>query len=246
MIDIHCHILPGIDDGAVKLSEGAEMCRHAADSGCKAMIATPHQRHPKWWNTDRRHLQALLDQLQRRVGRKPKLYLGAEIRVDRVFLESLDRLTASGVLPMAGSKYLMLEFERRQMLVDPVETALAVIEAGWWPIVAHPEFIPGLREDIGMAERLIDANALLQITGASVLGEMGEMPRRCVAALLDRELVHFIASDGHNTDHRPTELYRPKIAVASKWGRDTAQRLFSDNPRAILENRRIEARPASE
>lgn len=246
MIDIHCHILPGIDDGAVDLSAGEEMCRQAANSGCTAMIATPHQRHPKWWNADRRRLEALLDQLQHRVGPTPKLYLGGEIRVDRLFLSSLDKLVASGVLPMAGSKYLMLEFERRQMLVDPVETVKAVHEAGWWPIVAHPEFIPGLREDIGMAERLVEANALLQITGASVLGEMGQMPKRCVSQLLDRGLVHFIASDGHNTDHRPSELYRPKLAVASKWGRETAQRLLSDNPQAILDKRRIEARPSSE
>lgn len=245
MIDIHCHILPGVDDGAEDLSEAAEMCRQAANSGCKAMIATPHQRHPQWWNTDQRRLEVLLEQVQHRAGPKLQLHLGGEVRVDARFLGALERLTSSGVLPLAGSKYLMLEFERRRMPLDPVEVVQAVIEAGWWPIVAHPEFIPGVREDIEMAERLVEANALLQITGGSVLGEMGESARHCVTALLDRGLVHFIASDGHDTYRRPTELYRPRIAVAAKWGRDTAHRLLSDNPRAILDNRRIEARPAS-
>ena len=77
MIDLHCHILPGVDDGARSFAEAVAMCRLAADDGCEAMVATPHQRRGEWWNADRGQLAALADQLQHEVGPGFRVHLGA-------------------------------------------------------------------------------------------------------------------------------------------------------------------------
>ena len=89
MIDLHCHILPEIDDGARSLEQAAEMCRAAAAAGCEALVATPHQRRGEWWNCDRRALDLLRRRLQQAVGPAPRILLGGEIRVDSGLLAEM-------------------------------------------------------------------------------------------------------------------------------------------------------------
>ena len=115
--------------------------------------------------------------------------------------------------------------------------------AGWRPIVAHPEFVPGLSDDLSIAEALVEAGALLQLTAMSVTGDFGDRARDCVHTLIDRDLAHFIASDSHDTDWRKPGLKRAWLAVAARWGEDTAVRLTTDNPRAVIENMDLEPLP---
>src|ERR1700724_4151978 len=111
MIDLHCHILPGIDDGPQTLEQAVEMCRLAAAAGCEALVATPHQRKSDWWNCDRAALAALRRRLQEAVGPAPRILAGGEIRVDPRLLAEMLALReddAHGPLPLAGSRYLLL------------------------------------------------------------------------------------------------------------------------------------------
>ena len=111
MIDLHCHLLPGVDDGARSFEESVAMCRMAAEAGCEAMVATPHQRRGEWWNSDRERLAALADELQTRVGSALRIYLGGEIHVDSELLAEIEKLPdGGGVFPLAGSRYLLIEF----------------------------------------------------------------------------------------------------------------------------------------
>lgn len=240
MIDIHTHILPAIDDGATDAGEALKMCELATNLGCTAMIATPHQRHPLWWNTERMKLEILLDRLQKTTGDTIDLHLGAEIRVGKGFMRDLENFDNSGLASLAGSDYLLLEFERRELSVDPIEIVERVQAAGWRPIVAHPELIERFVEDLELAKTLVDTGALLQITGTSITGEFGLEPKERATALMESGLVHFVASDCHGHRHRPPGLKSAFAKIANLFGRDYATRLMIDNPKAVIENRRVE------
>jgi protein-tyrosine phosphatase len=237
MIDLHCHILPGVDDGARSFTEAVAMCRLAAQDGCEAMVATPHQRRGEWWNADRGHLAALADQLQTQVGPGFRVYLGGEIHVDSEVLEEIEKLPAGGVLPLAGSRYLLIEFDSLGTEAEGVHLIHELVVAGWRPIVAHPEFIPWLAGDLELVARLTALGAATQVTAMSVTGDFGRRPQSDTWALLDAGLVHFLASDSHDTRRRPPGLRRAHDLIAERWGERTARRLAADNPRAVVENR---------
>jgi protein-tyrosine phosphatase len=240
MIDIHSHILPGIDDGSEDPLESLKMCRLAANLGCEAMIATPHQRHPVWWNAEPRKLQVLLDRIKKQIGDTIEVYLRAEIRVGKGFLRDLENFENAGLTSLAGSKYLLLEFERRSLSVDPVEVVLKVQEVGWYPIVAHPEFISKITEDYHLSRALVEAGALMQITAMSVVGDFGLEARKCVHDLLESRLAHFVASDCHGHRRRPPGLKGAFRKIKAQWNEDYARRLTSENPRAVLENQPVD------
>src|SRR6185312_6228096 len=147
MIDLHCHILPGVDDGAQSLEEAAAMCRLAARDGCEAMVATPHQRRGEWWNSDREGLSTLAGDLQDAVGPGFRVYLGGEVHVDSALLAEVEKLPAGGVLPLAGSHYLLLELDSQGTATEAIHLVPELAVAGWYPILAHPEFIPWLATD---------------------------------------------------------------------------------------------------
>ena len=243
MIDLHCHILPGIDDGAVTVDEAAEMCRLAAADGCEVLVATPHQRHSSWWNTNRHELESLRRQVEAKTGPKPKLLLGAEIRIGSGLLEDLDRLPDSGILPLAGSRYLLLEFDRHGLGPDPEWLVHELRLTEWHPIFAHPELIPDLASDFDLMQNLAAMGALFQVTAMSVLGGFGSRIQDSVDQMIDRKLVHFVASDAHGLDWRPPGLGEARDAIAERWDERLADRLTSDNPRTVIENRSIPGIP---
>lgn len=236
MIDIHCHILPGVDDGARDLREAVAMCRMAASDGCAAMIATPHQRRGEWWNADREHLAALATALQEAVGPGFQVLLGGEVHVDGGILEEIERLPqGGGVLPLAGSRWLLLEFGATGTPAEAAHLVHELVVAGWRPILAHPEFIPWL--DPGLVARLVSLGATTQVTAMSVTGDFGRRPQQDSLALVEAGLVHFVASDSHGTARRPPGLSRACRALAARWGDDLARRLTVDNPRAVIADR---------
>lgn len=239
MIDLHLHVLPGIDDGAASYREAQEMCRLAAADGVEVLVATPHQRTPLWDNRDPQALAALRERLQEEVGERPQLLAGAEIRVDSELLDELAGIPENGVLPLAGSRYLLLELGRNDSRADPALVVHETLVAGWIPILAHPEFIPLLCEDLPLMHRLADMGALFQITAMSIGGEFGRYTRDRCAALLDEGLVHFVASDAHGIDWRPPVLSRAHRVVAEGWGEEVAWQLTTGNPGAVIADQRL-------
>ena len=235
MIDLHCHILPGVDDGPQSLAEAVGMCRLAAEDGCEAMVATPHQRRGDWWNTDRERLTALAAELQAAVGPAPRVLLGGEVHVDSELLADVER--EDGILPLAGSRYLLIEFGIRGTPAESVHLIHELVVAGWRPIIAHPEFIPWLAPDPELVALLVARGALTQVTAMSLTGDFGRRPQNDAAALVEAGLVHFVASDSHGVHRRPPGLRRAYHTLAGRWGEETARRLVADNPRAVLEDR---------
>lgn len=237
MIDLHIHVLPGVDDGPADLEEAVAMCRLAAEDGCTTLVVTPHQRCPRWWNDDPAGLAASLAEVARRLEHPLDLRLGAEVRVDSTLVRELDGHPATGLLPLAGSRYLLVEFDRQGMGPDPEPIVDELLAMGWRPIVAHPEFVPQLAADLDRAAALVRGGALLQITAASLEGRFGRAPRRWVQELVHRGLAHFVASDAHGTRWRPPGLSVARDLLARTWGPEAARLLTRENPRAVLDDR---------
>ena len=240
MVDLHSHVLPGIDDGARNLEESQAMCAAAAADGCAVVVATPHQRTEAWPNEDRAALQSLHAELVAHVGAAPRVLLGAEIRVDSELLAEVSRLPAGELVPLAGTRSLLLELGPRPD-PDPVDLVHELVVAGWRPIFAHPELIPWLAGNFLLMHRMVAKGARFQITAMSVTGEFGRGPREACAEMIESGLTHFVASDTHDTHRRPPGLRQAYKAIADCWGEATARALMVDNPRAVLEDRPVPA-----
>jgi protein-tyrosine phosphatase len=244
MIDLHCHILPAIDDGARSLEQAAEMCRAAAAAGCEALVATPHQRRGEWWNCDRRALDLLRRRLQEAVGAAPRILLGGEIRVDSRLLAEMMAWRAGdteGPLPLAGSRYLLLEFGPAADAADAADLVHELSVAGWRPILAHPEHIAWMAEDFAVIRHLVSLGALCQLTAMSVTGDFGRRAQADTHRIIDAGLAHFVASDAHDLRRRPPGLARAWQTLAARWGDAAAQELLRDNPAAVLADRPLPA-----
>lgn len=236
MIDLHIHLLPGVDDGPDSLEEAVRMCRLAEEDGCTTLVATPHQRHDSWWNANVAELERLRARLQDALGGTPKVLLGAEVRVGEGLLDDLDRGREGGILPLAGSRYLLLEFSR--FVPDPNPTGLVheLVLGGWRPVLAHVEEIRWLVDDSDLVDRLVARGAAVQVTGASLLGHNGRRAQACARRLLDAGLVHAVASDAHDVVRRPPGLREVRSVLARHWGETTAGLLTETNPLAVVED----------
>ena len=125
--------------------------------------------------------------------------------------------------------------------MDAVELVHELTVAGWRPIFAHPEMIPWLVADGPLMERLVAKGARFQVTAMSVTGDFGRGPKECCARLLEAGLVHFVASDCHDTVRRPPGLRRAYNSVVAAWGATLAHALFEANPRAVIDDRPVPA-----
>ncbi len=236
MIDLHAHLLPGVDDGPATLDETKEMCQLAAADGVEAVVVTPHQRHELWPDVERSALEALFGEVREVCG-ELNLALGAEIRVDSELLGEVDRLPGGELLPLAGSRYLLLEFPSVMPTVEPRSLVHELVIAGWHPVLSHPERIPWMAEDPLLLEALVERGAFLQLTAMSVTGELGRGPLECAVSLLDGDLAHFVSSDAHDPHLRPPRLSGAYREIVARWGEERAERLTVLNPTAVLENR---------
>lgn len=238
VIDVHCHILPGVDDGPPTLAESIAMCQSAVADGCEAVFATPHYNHPVWPNDDLALLDGKREDLARAVNGAPALLRGAEIRLTSSLLGDLDRRPKAQIPSLGGSRYLLLEFERgARPLVDPAGSIHELRAGGWFPILAHPEFVPWLHDDLDAVAALAARGALFQVTAMSVTGEFGPRAAAFCHELLAQGWARFVASDAHGVARRPPGLSRARAWVEERLSRETAEAIFVSNPAAVLADR---------
>jgi protein-tyrosine phosphatase len=233
VIDVHSHVLPGVDDGAETLEDAVLMCRLAAADGCRTLVATPHRRRDPFPDLPWAELEARLESVRSAVGELLELRLGAEVRVDSDLLRELDA-AAPGEMTMGGGGALLLELEPQGIGPDPVDLVRELVLRGHQPIVAHPELTPVLRRRPGLVADLAAAGASLQVTAMSVTGELGRAARDAVAELFDADLVHLVASDAHRPYWRPPGLAFARAVVAERWGEERALEVTESRARALL------------
>lgn len=240
MIDLHSHVLPGVDDGARDLEQSLNMCRLSLEDGCHTMMATPHLRHERFWNGDRGHLERvhrrLCQAVASRFGDRFKVLLGGEIAVGSESLAELEQ-PSNSLLPLAGSSYVLMEPSFHGMGPDPIEMVYELGVRGRRTIIAHPERISWLTRDLGLMAALVEQGALMQLTAMSLTGELGAAIQEVCRIMIDRGWVHFVASDCHDDRLRPPRLSAARGLVEASWGEAAAERLFLTNAEAVLADR---------
>lgn len=233
MIDLHCHILPGLDDGAQSMEEALEMARMAVQDGMTDIVATPHTYNGLYLNRAVDILKAV-DDLQQALDRESiplRIHPGAEVHVHA---ECIEHILSSEILTICnGRKYLLLElpFHHIPRFTDDLLYELKIQEI--IPIIAHPERNAVLCERPNILVNWIQEGALAQLTAGSLLGHLGERAKSVAEYMVEHGLVHVIASDAHNTRRRRPELRAAYLALAEKFSPELAE-CFKENARIIL------------
>jgi protein-tyrosine phosphatase len=238
VIDIHCHILPAIDDGAGDIQTSLEMLRIAAADGISHIVATPHYRHgepPTMQDIDNKMKQVREEMTTRAI--EITLLRGADIRLTYELLEAIRR---NEVPTINDSRYFLLELP--DLFPPRLDEFLFDMKVrGFFPVITHPERNYSLLSAPERIETLRDAGALFQLTAMSITGALGRRIRKFSHQLFKKGYVDFVATDAHNTGRRPpllSKAYRETVAILNKTG---AERIFFENPKAVIENREIEA-----
>ena len=240
MIDLHIHILPGVDDGSSSMEESLRMAAIAADCGVREMAVTPHcnlpePARPLLSGEVRKHMQnfqAVLDQ----TGIPIRLYPGMEIfgKPDTAAL-----LRRGDLLTLADSRYPLIEFPFHRYGEEATEVLGNVLDLGLRPLVAHPERYRYVQQDPRLVNLWADMGCLLQINRGSLLGRFGEQTEAMAFALLERNFVTCIASDAHRSSFRTPMLKDVYALVSEEMSPETAEQLMHRNPEVILHNPEI-------
>jgi protein-tyrosine phosphatase len=234
MVDIHSHILPGIDDGSRSLDDSLALCRIAAEDGITTIVMTPHVMEFRYPNT-RETIEGPFELLAAAIAsEKIPLILvpGSEVHVAA---DLVTRLRDGDLMTYNDNrKYMLLEFPFQQIVSGTEEIVYRLRLAGVTPVIAHPERIGFFMDDHQRLESLLKLGALAQVTGGSLLGSFGEKSERAAWRMVERRLVHVVASDAHDQKHRRPELKAAAALLASKAGEETARLMSDEVPRAIV------------
>jgi protein-tyrosine phosphatase len=239
MVDIHCHILPGLDDGADSLETSIQMAEMAIAEGVTHIVGTPHA------NSTYKFVPELIrkrrDELQAAVGDRLILATGCDFHLSYENLQDLQKNPQKYTINQ--KQYLLVEFAEFAIPPSMDDTLHQLQLAGLSIIITHPERNGLLRAQPERMYRWLHQGCYVQITAQSILGRFGSRARRSAEEWLDADRVHFVASDAHNMKARPLQLRAAYDAVVQRRGEAVAQALFQDNPLAAFEGRGLSYEP---
>lgn len=230
MIDIHSHILPGLDDGARDLDESVAMVRLAAGAGTTDIVATPHS--DLEYTYDLETVEQKIAELTAAAGGAVRIHRGCDFHM--AYENIHDALENPSRYTINGKKYLLIEFSELLIPQTTEEVLRRMFEAGIVPVVTHPERNSLLRNHSPRLETWVQSGCCLQVTAHSFFGKFGERAKRFSDDLLSRGLVHVVASDAHDTAYRPPRLDEAYQYIENRCGRETADLLCVKNPSAML------------
>jgi protein-tyrosine phosphatase len=235
LIDLHCHILPSVDDGARNLSISLEMARIAVADGITVTACTPHIFPGVYDNTGPAILAAVekLSGALAEAGIPLQLISGADVQMDGNIVSGLAN---GGVLTLGGSRYVLLEPPHHVAPPRLEQTIFSLSAAGYVPMLTHPERLTWIDSHFDMIQRLARRGMWIQITAGSLTGRFGRDARYWAERLLDDSLVHVLATDAHDARRRPPLLAEAYQAAAKRVGEDEAKNLVLHRPQAVLQN----------
>jgi protein-tyrosine phosphatase len=232
MIDLHNHLLPGIDDGAGDMQTSLAMARLAVENGITHMVCTPHI-HPGRYENSAAGIRKACDAFIAALAEADvplRVSCAAEVRFSSEMLTGV----LDGSIPFLGEwqgkKVLLLEFPHGDMPFGGERMTEWLLQQNIIPLIAHPERNKGLMQHPAKLKPFLKQGCLLQLTAASVAGRFGDPARRLAHAMLEEGVVDIIATDAHNLDHRPPELLPGLEEAARILGEREAQRLVVDTP----------------
>jgi len=235
MVDLHCHILPGIDDGPDTLEESMAMAESAIADGITHVVATPHSSNKYFF--DFATVRRLRDELQSKIGGALKLATGCDFHLNPENLESL-RVDASPYC-INQRDYLLVEFNEISIPPALDQTLHEIQLAGLRLVVTHPERNSILRAHPERLKKWVRQGCFGQVTGGALTGGFGSTAQAVALQWIREGLVHFVATDAHNTRTRPLRLQPAYEVVVDQFGEEKARALFLDNPLAAYEGQKL-------
>lgn len=237
MIDIHSHILPGIDDGAKSEEDSLEMAKEAVKHGITSIIATPHHRNGKFDNECASIMSnvATLNELLVQEDIPLTVLPGQETRINGDMIEDLEN---AELLPLNETKYLFVEFPSGHVPRYSAQMLFDIQVAGYKPIIVHPERNRELIEHPSKLYEFVQKGALTQVTAASVVGKFGKNIQTFSHQLIEANLTHFIASDAHNTTTRGFCMDEAFNEIKIKYGSDYYF-MFIENSQLVVDNQNV-------
>jgi protein-tyrosine phosphatase len=236
MIDLHCHLLPGIDDGAPDVAASLAMARIAVADGIRTTACTPHI-YPGLYENDADGIRRRTAELQLRLdeeGIALRLVPGADAHLTP---ELLPRLRAGSVPTIGGGRYFLLEPPHHVAPPRFADSLWSLVAAGFVPVLTHPERLSWIEPNYAVLASLVHAGVWMQVTAGSLAGRFGGGARYFAERMLADGLVHVLATDAHGTRHRAPLLAEGRRA-AEKWvDAEEAARLVVERPQAVLDDR---------
>jgi protein-tyrosine phosphatase len=230
LVDIHSHILPGLDDGAKSMEESVAMVKMAAESGTTDIVATPHANDR--YAYDPAAVRAGVGDLQAACGGGIRIHWGCDFHMSYGNVQDALRYPAKYTID--GESYLLIEFS--DMAIAPNTSAVLdqLLSVGIIPIVTHPERNPILQKKLSLLVDWVQRDCLVQVTAGSFLGRFGRAAARAAGELMERNLVHVVASDAHDLRHRTTALDGAYEYIVKHYSLQHAETLFLRNPWAVV------------
>jgi len=235
MIDLHCHLLPGLDDGARDIAASCEMARAFVTDGVEVVACTPHI-FPGIYHNTGPQIREAVGHLQRNLEEANiplRLVAGADNHVVPDFVQALN---SGHLLSLNGSRYVLVEPPHHVAPLRLEDLFLEILWAGYVPILTHPERLTWIKERYDVIARLVRAGVWMQVTSGSLYGAFGRDPQYWAHRMLDEGCVHILATDAHDSRRRPPDLARRREWVAKRLGDAEANHLVWSRPSGILAN----------
>ena len=235
MIDLHCHILPGLDDGAADLDVSLAMARAFEADGVTVVACTPHIL-PGLYPNSGPEIRKAVARLQQTLDREEiplRLVAGADNHIVSSFVAEL---RSGHLLSLADTSYVLVEPPHHIPPPRMEDLFFALLVAGYVPILTHPERLTWINSHYQIIQRLVRGGVWMQITAGSLAGAFGRAAQYWAERMLDEGCVHVLATDAHDMDRRPPNLGLGRALAAKRVGDIEAQNLVDSRPRGVLQN----------
>lgn len=236
MVDIHSHILYGIDDGAKTIEDSLRMLEIARASGTTDIVATPHS--DLRYAFDIGAVERIADELRARATTDIRIHRGCDFHLH--YDNIVGCMQNPNPYTINGKGYLMVEFAETSIPDSLTEVLREMVARGITPVITHPERNHQLMLRMAQLAEWVRGGCLVQLTAGSFTGSFGERARENCRKLMDHRLAHFVASDAHDTEYRPPDMRPAREMIVADFGPQVAERLFEQNPRKALTGEPIE------
>ena len=233
MIDIHSHILPGLDDGSKSWDMTLQMCRLATEDGITHIVTTPHANDTYAYRRER--VRDLVNELSRKVNAELTFTIGCDFHLSYENIE--DAIAHPQRYTIAAKSYLLVELSDYGIPPQMDDGLLRLQEAGMIPVITHPERNAILQRTPGRILQWVSTGCLVQVTASAVTGFWGPNATRMAMWSLDQNVVHVLATDAHDDVNRPPILSKARDLISKRFGPEVARALVLDNPAAIVSGR---------
>ena len=235
MIDLHCHLLPGIDDGPATMSEALQLAEQAVEDGVTHSVVTPHIHEGRWSNEAANIADVVGVFRERLVEEGIPLFVGyaAEVRIGIELIPMIERHRIPFLGEWNDEHVLLLELPHSHIPTGTQRVVSWLLKNNIRPMIAHPERNKDVMRDINKLAPFVESGCLFQVTAGSVAGQFGDAAQQRAVELLEADVVTILASDAHHLTRRPVNLSAGKRAVEILIGKAKAQQLVQDNPERL-------------